>query len=193
MYPNMKVLDMTCSPTPNTSYGELASKNYNNFMLQYPGGMSAGQLFYELYNILSKEISESPYVKYENDRNSMQAFLSKHINKFGPDGMNRIHSVKEIITILINIESDEIQKNINEAQNNTVTDISDYDIILSTIHSASDIHCDNVIVFMKNNNDKIDEALYRVALTRADKSEYLIFANYGNFKTSYQRYIETHM
>lgn len=195
LYPNLNILDLTAGQFTETSYGQIASKHFTALSMRYPNGITTGQLFYELYNILNHEISiiETPYKKalYQYDIDNIIDFANKHLNVF--IDINQIFNVKDIITLLINIESDIIQSYMNEIQKQATIDISNTNIILSTIHSAIDIRNDNVIVFMKNNNDKIDEALYRVALSRANKSEYLIFANYGNFETSYQRYLKTHI
>ena len=101
--------------------------------------------------------------------------------------------MKTITEILINIESTLIQEHSENIKNNVIIDLSDANIVLSTIHTATDIRCDNVVVFMKNMTDKIDTSVYRVALSRANKSEYIIFANYGMFETQYQKYIKTHL
>lgn len=197
LYPNLKVLDITAGQLNETTYGQIASENYIALSMRYPNGITPGQFFYELYNILNNKISlaetESPYkkAKYQNDMNNIIDFTKNHMDVF--IDMNKIFSVKEIITLLIDIESDIIQSYMNEIQQQATIDISNANIILSTIHSAIDIRHDNVIVFMKNNNDKIDESVYRVALSRANKSEYLIFANYGTFETNYQRYLKTHL
>jgi hypothetical protein len=195
LYPGMKILDLTTIQAPNTSYGTLMAKHYSGLCVKYPNGISVGQFFFELYNILSQEISntESPYTKsqYEYDKDNATEFAAKHLNKFGD--YNTIYDVKTITEILINIESTLIQEHSENIKNNVIIDLSEANIVLSTIHTATDIRCDNVVVFMKNMIDKIDTSVYRVALSRANKSEYIIFANYGMFETQYQKYIKTHL
>lgn len=195
LYPDLNILDLTTIQAPNTSYGTLMSKYYNTINVKYPQGINVGQFFFELYNILNHELNatESQYTKlqYTNDKDNMVSFVTKHLHKFGD--YNTIYDVKEITELLINIESDLIQEHSEHIKNNVVLDMSDVNIVLSTIHTATDIRCDNVIVFMKNVSDRVDNAVYRVALSRANVSEYIIFANYGIFDIQYQRYIKTHL
>ena len=195
LFPNLKILDLTSIQAPSTSYGTLMSKNYSDLAIRYPNGITVGQFFFELYNILSNEITntESPYTKaqYESDKDNAQIFASNNLYKFG--NYSTIYNVKDIIELLINIESEAIQTHTQNIKENTILDISGADIILSTIHTATDIRSDNVIVFMKNVSDKIDNGIYRVALSRANNTEYIIFANYGKFDIPHQKYLQNNI
>lgn len=195
LFPNLKILDLTYIQAPSTSYGTLMSKNYSDLAIRYPNGITVGQFFFELYNILSNEITntESPYTKaqYESDKDNAQIFASNNLYKFG--NYSTIYNVKDIIELLINIESEAIQTHTQNIKENTILDISGADIILSTIHTATDIRSDNVIVFMKNVSDKIDNGIYRVALSRANNTEYIIFANYGKFDIPHQKYLQNNI
>ena len=70
---------------------------------------------------------------------------------------------------------------------------SDDMLTISTIHSATDIRCDNTVVYLKNFSDIVDENVYRIALSRANKSEYLIFVNADNFDVPVQYYLKHHL
>jgi DNA-binding beta-propeller fold protein YncE len=76
----------------------------------------------------------------------------------------------------------------DELQNKSTMDFRDADIILSTIHSAIDIRNDNVVIFFRNLSEN-DAALYRVAMSRANKTAYVIFVNNGTMTTKFQRYL----
>ena len=195
LFPNLKIHDLTSIQAPSTSYGTLMSKNYSDLAIRYPNGITVGQFFFELYNILSNEITntESPYTKaqYESDKDNAQIFASNNLYKFG--NYSTIYNVKDIIELLINIESEAIQTHTQNIKENTILDISGADIILSTIHTATDIRSDNVIVFMKSVSDKIDNGIYRVALSRANNTEYIIFANYGKFDIPHQKYLQNNI
>lgn len=195
LFPDLKILDLTTIQAPSTSYGTLMSKHYSDLDIRYPNGITVGQFFFELYNMLNQEITntESPYTKaqYEIDKDNAHDFATNYLYKFG--NYSTIYKVKDIINILINIESEAIQIHSQNIKNDTIFDMSGADIILSTIHTATDIRHDNVVIFMKNVNDKIDTNLYRVALSRANLSEYIIFANYGNFEVPHQKYLQNNM
>lgn len=195
LFPNLKILDLTNIQAPNTIYGTLMAKHYSDLSIRYTNGITVGQFFYELYNIIAYEISitESPYAKSQmiSDKEKLNDFVDKHVSEFG--NLNTTHSIYDITKLLIDIESDEIQKHSEYIKNNAVIDITNADIVLSTIHTATDIRYDNVIAFMKNVSDKIDNAVYRVAMSRANSSEYIIFANYGNFEVPYQKYLKSNI
>lgn len=195
IYPDLWIADLTTIQATETSYGDVASIYYASLLSKYPNGITTGQFFYEIYNALNQEIVklDSPYKKsqYEYDILHLNEFVQNNMTTF--IDMNAMFQVKDIITKLIDLESSKIQDHVDQIKNEAIIDISKADIILSTIHSATDIRHDNVVLFMRNNTDKIDNAVYRVALSRANKSEYLIFANYGNFDTEYQRYLKTHI
>lgn len=195
LFPDLKILDLTTIQAPSTVYGTLMAKHNSDLTIRYTNGITVGQFFYEMYNILVYEISttESPYAKSQmiSDKEKLNDFVNTHMTVFGD--FNTSYSVNEITKLLINVESDEIQKHSDYVKNNIIVDISNADIILSTIHTATDIRHDNVIAFMKNVSDKIDNAVYRVAMSRANCSEYIVFANYGNFEVPYQKYLKTHI
>ena len=103
---------------------------------------------------------------------------------------------KPVITRIQNIideESRQIQAYNQHIRDNVVLDLSSADIIFSTIHSATDIRCDNTVVYLKNFSDTVDENVYRIALSRANKSEYLIFVNTDNFDVPVQYYLKHHL
>lgn len=191
--PNLKLLDLTQYQIPAYYYATVATNNVNEFIKRYPTTITVGQFFAVLYDVFANEcnIMAKSYlmVPYRTNLVNMQSFVAKHITEFG--SMNTVYkSVNDIIQKLINVESNDIQNHITAAQNSAEIDVSKYDIILSTIHSAIDIRCDNAILFLRNNNANIDNALYRVALSRANKTEYLIFANKGKLHIPYIDYLK---
>ena len=193
-YPNLKILDLSVIQAVQTTYGEVASKYYHNFMSKYPNGVTVIQFFYDLYNFMTYEQNSNgtPNAKTQIaiDKEKLPAFLESHRNIFTDN--NAVFAVKDIIQAVIDIESETIRLHNKHIRDNAVIDTSDADIILSTIHTAIDIRSDNVMIIMRNFNEKIDENLYRVAISRANKSECIIFMNYGPFEISYQRYLKLH-
>lgn len=191
IYPNLKITNLTTERTNQTSYGTIASKYYNNLITLYPNDITAQEFFYELYNLINNEINliDAPYTKaqYQHDLSYMQDFMITH-NEFKDATIKK--PIGEWIQTIINIESKIIQE---YNTNDTIIDLSKTNIILSTVHSAVDIRCDNVIVFLKNNSDKINHAICRLALSRANNSELIIFANYGDFEMPYQKYIKMNL
>jgi hypothetical protein len=194
-YPCMSVLDLTSTQVPNTSYGKYLSTWHTALETKYPNEMTVRQLGYELYNVLTNAIDNttSQYKKaqLESDRDNIMSFITSNAHVFG--SLESVWNTRELIQAVIETESELIQFCIESIKKNSKLDFTGADIILSTIHSAIDIRNDDVIVFLRNTNENIDPALYRVALSRANESEYLIFANNGNFETSYQRYLKTYI
>lgn len=194
LYPELKILDLTTIQCQSISYGSLAAKHYNQLVTKYPNCISTINFFNEINNILCQEIesADSPYMKsrYELDKKNLPNFAQESLKQF--IDFNREWSIESMISYVIDKEAKIITDHAQKIKDNTIIDISGADIVLSTIHTAIDIRCDNVIAFMKNTNDKIDNALYRVALSRANKSEYIVFANHGNFAVPYQKYLTAH-
>ena len=195
-YPDLKITDLTEIQHHNPSYGAFATDYKNELSKQYPNGISMRQLFAEIYKILQYTIQHMEkwsYKKsgYKHDLNDIVDFYNAHLPEFGDP--EAIIPTNDCIKKLIYIEADAIQKRINESQNMSMDELTNADIILSTIHSATDIHVDNAIVVLKQNTDQIDKKLCHVALSRAMKSEYIVFINYGDFRTPYQNYIDSHI
>ena len=191
-YPSMKMIDMTNRGNASTSYGEIAVEECSCLITKYPNGITIRTLYGEIYAALTYRLknTESPFQKnqYIKDIDNIMEFFAPE--NF-PTNYDTLMPVKIAISYVIAMESRKMQEYVESKNRTASIDIKDADIILSTVHSAIDIQCDNVVAFLKNNSENVDDAVYKVALSRADKSEYLIFANYGPFQVPYQKYINT--
>lgn len=191
-YPGLKITDITAPAVPSSCYGKLAVKFKDKLSSCYPNGITTVKFFYELYNIIKNEENttenENIRTQYHTGADSLMQFMTDNLTKFsGPD---YVHTVYNIIQILIDIESGITQMYMDDIRNHAVTDISDADIVLTTIHAAIDIRMDHALIIMHNFNERIDANLYRVALSRANKSEHVVFINHGLFEVAYQQFIK---
>ena len=199
-YPNLKILDLTERQVPPAIYGEFASKNIDYLLNRYPDKVKVGALLDDIYNMLrDAENDASMYMKsvYNTARDELLMFAQNHMDVFG--SLDKEFNILDLIQTIINLESNDIQKVLKDIQENDTMDMSGMDIVMSTVHTAMDIRMDNVIAFIKTNknseNQKStpeDEAFYRVALSRANKTECVIFANYGAFELPHQKYLREH-
>lgn len=191
-FPDMKVLDLTNIQAPSSTYGQTLVKYKDEFQKHHPDKITTRELGFDLYNILNSLIKneKSTYKKsaYEKDLKNCVSFFENNMDVFGD--MNKEWSLNEIIHAIIKIEARTIQKYMTDIENDTIFDFTNADIILSTIHSAVDMRMDNVILFIRNSNDQVDNALYKTALSRANKSEYIVFINNNTNMTIYQNYLE---
>lgn len=191
------LLDLTEIQYPDLMYGTIAAQIYNDLMTRYPAGITPGQLFYEIYNIIAKNIettdADAPIqTRYQYNKEQITNFTTRYFDK-ELGATNKVQSVPSLIHKLIEIEADITKQHIATIENNTTLDISHADIILSTIHTASDLRCNNVVAILHNFNNNFNRNVYRVALSRANKTEHVIFINHGTNKTDYQQYIEDHL
>lgn len=192
LFPNLRILDLTKYQIPTYFYATVATGHLNEFVQRHPTSITVGQFFAVLYDVFQNECNTMGknflIGPYKENLANMHKFAMDHVSELG-DMTTMYSSVNQIIQKLIDVESASTQEHMQAAQNSADIDVSKYDIILSTIHSAIDIRCDNVVLFLRNNNANIDNALYRVALSRANKTEYLIFANKGNLNIPYINYL----
>ncbi|MBO5435894.1 hypothetical protein J6A31_08880 [bacterium] len=195
VFPNMKITDLTLIQAPITHYGEVAVQLLPRLQQTHPTGITTQEFFFNLYNeiyVLS-QTTTVPYLKeqYHNDTQTLLSFSKKYSNVFGePDS---IHSIEELVHMIIDCEAATMKEHNEFVKSNVTFDLSESDIVLSTIHASTDLHMDNVLIIFKNFTEHVDEKLYRVALSRANKTEHIVFINYGRFETPHQRYIKTHM
>ena len=192
-FPNMNVLDLTNIQAPYSNYGKVLVMYRKELQARHPNTVTTRQFCNDMYTLLQymaeNEKSNTRKAQYQKDLDDCVNFVQTNIDKLG--SMEKKWKLDNIIRTIINIESDRIQKHNDDVNNNLSFDFDGADIILSTIHSAVDIRMDNVIAFIRNTKNYKDETpLFDVMLSRANKSEYLIFANLNNNKTSYQMYIE---
>lgn len=191
-YPNMVVADLTGIQPPASVWGTVLTKYYASLKAAYPQGIDKIELYRRLWLMLANEIKNAPSKHMKTVYQQSQTDLSHLANSAWTQDD---YAKKPVITRIQNIideESAQIQAYNQHIRDNVVLDLSSADIIFSTIHSATDIRCDNTIVYLKNFSDTVDENVYRIALSRANKSEYLIFVNADNFDVPVQYYLKHH-
>lgn len=189
-FPGINISDLTVPAPYDTCFGNIVRPYRSRLKSAYPNGMTISAYLYEMYNIMSAAISsiDNPVLKtsYERDRDSLISNVSQEqlTNQ-------TTFSVDYLITQTIIADADKSKAYLNKLETETATATNNTDVLVSTIHSAVDMRCDNVIVFLQNKSDCIDKNLYRVALSRANKSEYIIFANAGHFDVPHQRHLKS--
>ena len=195
LFPDLNILDITVPKQTFSTYGTQLATHIKDLISKYPNNITIAELKTQLRSYFSDTITatEAGFMKRNliNDMNKIDEFFTQHQSIIGADN-NCLPTMTAVQTI-IDIESQNIQAYSQYVKNNTVLDMTQADIIVSTIHTAVDIRCDNVITFLTAHSDQVDMATYRVALSRANKSELLIFANYGKFTTIYQQYLQSHL
>ena len=193
--PSLKIADLTSIPAPSAFYGTVLGKAYPQLYEKYAGGITMGCLFMELYEILAqKEAEEQDNVmklRYGTRKNELLPWSQAHQARFS--GYDAFVPLLQAIQTVIDIESEDIQNHMKRMREDPETDTSDADIILSTIHAAIDFQTDNVILIARDMNHDRDENLYRVALSRARKTEHIIFINRRPAEHPYQKYLRTHI
>lgn len=192
-YPNMVVTDLTGIQPLASMWGTVLTKYYASLKAAYPQGIDKIELYRRLWLMLANEIKNAPSKHMKAVYQQSQTDLSHLANSAWTQDD---YVKKPVITRIQNIideESRQIQAYNQHIRDNVVLDLSSADIIFSTIHSATDIRCDNTVVYLKNFSDTVDENIYRIALSRANKSEYLIFVNTDNFDVPVQYYLKHHL
>lgn len=192
-YQNMSVIDLTGIQPPVFVWGKLLTKYYASLKATYPQGIDKIELCRRLWLILDNEIKNAASKHMREIYQHSQTELGCLANStWTQDDLAKKPVITRIQSI-IDEESAKIQAYNQYVRNNVVLNLSSADIIFSTIHSATDIRCDNTVVYLKNYSDTVDENLYRIALSRANKSEYLIFVNSDNFDVPVQYYLKHHL
>ena len=192
-YPNMVVADLTGIQPPTSVWGTVLTKYYASLKTAYPQGIDKIELYRRLWLMLTNEIKNAPSKHMKAIYQQSQTDLSHLANSAWTQDDYKKKPVITRIQNIIDEESRQIQTYNQHIKDNVVLDLSSADIIFSTIHSATDIRCDNTVVYLKNFSDTVDENVYRIALSRANKSEYLIFVNTDNFDVPVQYYLKHHL
>ena len=192
-YPNMVVADLTGIQPPTSVWGTVLTKYYASLKTAYPQGIDKIELYRRLWLMLTNEIKNAPSKHMKAIYQQSQTDLSHLANSAWTQNDYKKKPVIARIQNVIDEESRQIQAYNQHIKDNIVLDLSSADIIFSTIHSATDIRCDNTVVYLKNFSDIVDENVYRIALSRANKSEYLIFVNADNFDVPVQYYLKHHL
>lgn len=192
-YPNMVVADLTGIQPPTSVWGTVLTKYYASLKTAYPQGIDKIELYRRLWLMLTNEIKNAPSKHMKAIYQQSQTDLSHLANSAWTQDDYKKKPVITRIQNIIDEESRQIQAYNQHIKDNVVLDLSSADIIFSTIHSATDIRYDNTVVYLKNFSDTVDENVYRIALSRANKSEYLIFVNADNFDVPVQYYLKHHL
>lgn len=192
-YPNMVVADLTGIQPPTSMWGTVLTKYYASLKTAYPQGIDKIELYRRLWLMLTNEIKNAPSKHMKAIYQQSQTDISHLANSAWTQDDYKKKPVIARIQNIIDEESRQIQAYNQHIKDNVMLDLSSADIIFSTIHSATDIRCDNTVVYLKNFSDIVDENVYRIALSRANKSEYLIFVNADNFDVPVQYYLKHHL
>lgn len=192
-YSAYNITDLTEIQSPTLLWGTVLTKYANSLKTAYPNGITKIMLYDSLWKFLSQEISIASSKRMKDLYTKSQETLSEKAATIWTEDDLTEKPVITRIQEIIEEESKQMNEYNDRIKDHVSVNLSKSDIILSTIHSATDIRCDNVIVYLRNFSDKIDENLHRIALSRANNTEYLIFANSGNFQIPVQRYLKYHM
>ena len=187
-FPNLKTVDLTSIQSPKYVGGRMLSIYHEGLENRYPRGITVKQLGYELYEAMTNVIYdlESDYVKlqYQTNRDMLPSFLKNPI--FGD--IDKMWNVSDLIETFI-LAEEQLQNDYAKDIKQTVINFTNVDLIYSTIHSAIDIRCDNALILFKNATENVDQNMYRSALSRANKSEFIIFCNKRKFEIELQKYL----
>lgn len=127
---------------------------------------------------LSKKIAARFVAKwYKQNTQSAQRYANYYLK--GQITIDELIEKTSKNLINFEVKNNVIQQSLIAKKNNDEKkiDMNKTDIILSTIHSAKGLEFDNVIVVFKQPSKDLTEAdkrMYYVALTRAQKSEYIL-------------------
>lgn len=187
-FPDMSILNIADLNPPDAEYSTILAKNIGYLRQKYTQ-MNNQTIGFELYELFAAELAETKSVYRQNVIQTHMDNLVQFIQEFSAIVPDTDRSVNDAVMSVIEYESEKMQAHMQKLRDNSTMDLRDADIVLSTIHSAIDIRNDNVIVFFRNLNEN-DNALYKVAVSRANKTAYVIFANNGTFTTKYQRYLQ---
>lgn len=194
-YPNASICDLTTIQAPHTNYGTILSKYSRDLLAEFPDKITvrnlADRLYHALNYLITTKTSYRQKEAYTADLHDLPDFVAKHANVLGDldTEWNTIDLIKQIIQI----ESDTIQAHMEMIRNADNINAESADIVLSTVHSAIDLRYDNVIVVLRCSDREGEDALYHTALSRANKTEYIVFANTKGFRSKYQIYLEPYL
>lgn len=172
-YPTANIADITVKQPKEYPYGEIAVDIMPQLLSKYQT-ITIRQLLAEIYNI-------------SKDKDSILDFYNKYHYRL-LSGLIP-YAVRSIIDTESDIASDYLERLRTQHY-----DISSADIILSTIHASIDIRCDNVIIFIAQKSNHIEDEVYQVALSRANKSEHIIIQNLSkDIINPYVQYLTAHL
>ena len=192
-YSAYHIVDLTEIQPPTLLWGTVLTKYTNSLSAAYPNGITKITLYDSLWKFLSQEISIVSSKRMKDLYTNSQEILREKASTIWTENDMLAKPVIVRIQEVIEEESKQMNDYNERIKDHVSVNLSASDMIFSTIHSATDIRCDNVIVYLRNFSDKIDENLHRIALSRANNTEYLIFANSGNFQIPVQRYLKYHV
>lgn len=194
-YPTATICNLTNIQAPHTNYGSVLAKHYNDLLKIFPNTIIVDTMFKmlenALRNLISTRISYHQREAYTADLKNINAFIEKHAAELG--GLDAEWNTETLVKKIIQIESDEIQNYMAMIRDTDSANTSSADIVLSTIHSAIDMRYDNVVSLLRCSDREGEDALYHTALSRANKTEYIVFANTKGFHTKYQIYLEPYV
>lgn len=192
-YPNLSIVDLTEIQPPASLWGSVLTKYHKGLMAAYPQGINRIELYRRLWLLLDTEIKNASSKHMKAMYQDSQDLLAKQASSVWTQDDYTNKPLIQMIQNIIDEESAQIQSYNQYIKDNVNIDLTSADIIFSTIHSAIDIRVDNAIVYLKNYTNTVDQNVYRIALSRANKSEYLIFVNSDNFDVPVQYYLKHHL
>lgn len=188
---NKTIIDLTDFQIPRTTYGEMLSKNKLLISKRFPGitNKKLKVILKALYDYeLQRTNSQKQKQLYEQDKQNIEQFVNNVFISL-PD-KTAVYAAEALINECIKYENDQWKKYMKQAEKTDPPDFLAADIIYSTIHSAIDIRSDHTIILFNNVNEEKNKPLYHVALSRANKSEYIIFINDEKNPSQYYSYIK---
>lgn len=192
-FPNLKIADLTNVQAPIFLWGKILAKYHRTLLNAFPQGITLPELYGKLWDFHDIEIenAQSQNMKslYKASKDDLEAMSQ---TTWSTQDMTRMPVLTRIQNV-IDAEAAKIQQHNLSMRTNNALDIESADIIFSTIHSSIDLRIDNTIVYFRNSTNTVDESLYKVALSRAKKSEYLIFVNSDYFDVPVQYYLKHHL
>lgn len=187
-FPDMSILNIADLNPPDAEYSTMLAKNIDYLRKKYTC-INNQTIGFELYELFMAELAETKSAYRQNIIQTHIDNLVQFIQELSAAVPDTDRNINDAVISVIEYESEKLQAHMQKLTDNSTVDLRDADIVLSTIHSAIDIRNDNVIVFFRNLNEN-DNALYKVAMSRANKTAYVVFANNGTFTTKYQRYLQ---
>lgn len=194
-YPDLRVVDLTTVQNKIPMYGTLLSDYVDTLIAKHPAGTTIWQTLAELYDAITvlakREDFEPRKQAYLDAANRLMDWYQSNTALFGDP--NVIMPMKDIIKRFIDVEDTQNQNYLKSMRGNATVDTANADIILSTIHSAIDLRMDHVLVVIHQFNSRVDMNLLSVALSRAGKSEHLVFIDDIKSDNPYPRYLKMHL
>lgn len=193
LFPNLKTIDLTAFQAPIFLWGKVLTKYNKTIINAFPQGITKPELYGKLWEYLSLEIENAPSQNmkalYQSSKETLEQMAG---TAWSQDDLIKRPVIARIQNI-IDEEAMTIQNHNARMREDSSFNIESADIIFSTIHSSIDLRIDNVVIYFRNFTNEVDENLYKVALSRARKSEYIIFVNSDKFEVPVQYYLKHHL